>query len=114
MVYSTRRLFVCLSVCHFVLLFFSPFSIAITSLGGGPGVSLTLCCFVVYSTRRLFVCLSVCHFVLVFFSPFSIAITSLGGERELILVLFVRLFGFCLFRFVGFLFLLGSGKGCGL
>ena len=36
------------------------------------------------------------------------------GKRELILVLFVRLFGFCLFRFVGFLFLLGPGKGCGL
>ena len=53
-----------------------------------------------------------CHFVLVFFSPFSIAITSLGEERELILVLFVRLFGLCLFGFVGFLFLLGSGKGC--
>ena len=30
------------------------------------------------------------------------------GKRALILVLFVRL---CLFRFVGFLFLLGSGKG---
>ena len=36
------------------------------------------------------------------------------GKRELILVLLVRLFGLCLFRFVGFLFLLGSGKGCGL
>ena len=36
------------------------------------------------------------------------------GKRELILVLFVRLFGLCLFRFVGFLFFLGSGKGCGL
>ena len=36
------------------------------------------------------------------------------GKRELILVLFVRLFGLCLFRFLGFLFLLGSGKGCGL
>ena len=36
------------------------------------------------------------------------------GKRELILVLFVRLFGLCLFRFFGFLFLLGSGKGCGL
>ena len=46
-----------------------------------PGVSLTLCCFVVYSTRRLVLCLSVCHFVLVFFSPFSIALTSLGEER---------------------------------
>ena len=36
------------------------------------------------------------------------------GKRELILVLFVRLFSLCLFRYVGFLFLLGSGKGCGL
>ena len=36
------------------------------------------------------------------------------GKRELILVLFVRLFGLCLFRFVGFLFLLASRKGCGL
>ena len=36
------------------------------------------------------------------------------GKRELILELFVRLFGLCLFRIVGFLFLLGSGKGCGL
>ena len=36
------------------------------------------------------------------------------GRRELIVVLFVRLFGLCLFRFVGFLFLLGSWKGCGL
>ena len=35
-------------------------------------------------------------------------------ELKLILVLFVRLFGLCLFRFVGFLFLLGSGKGWGL
>ena len=36
------------------------------------------------------------------------------GKRELILVLFVRLFGLCFFRFVCFLFLLGSGKGCSL
>ena len=36
------------------------------------------------------------------------------GKRELILELFVRLFGLCFFRFVGFLFLFGSGKGCGL
>ena len=32
-VYSTRRFVVCLSVCHFVLVFFSLFSVAITSLG---------------------------------------------------------------------------------
>ena len=33
MVYYTRRFVVCLSVWHFVLVFFSPFSIAITLLG---------------------------------------------------------------------------------
>ena len=32
------------------------------------------------------------------------------GKRELILVLFVRLFGLCLFRFVGSLFLLESWR----
>ena len=36
------------------------------------------------------------------------------GKRELILVVFVRLFDLCSFGFVGFLFLLVSGKGCGL
>ena len=36
------------------------------------------------------------------------------GKRELILVLFVRLFDLCLFRILGFLFLLVSGKGCGM
>ena len=50
---------------------------------------------------------------LCFFCPFSIANTSLGEER-VILVLFVRLFDLCLFGFIGFLFLLVSGKGCGL
>ena len=33
MVYSTGRFVLCLTLCHFVLVFFSPFSIAITSLG---------------------------------------------------------------------------------
>ena len=32
-VYSTRRFVLCLTLCHFVLVFFSPFNIAITSLG---------------------------------------------------------------------------------
>ena len=36
------------------------------------------------------------------------------GKREIILVLFVRLFDLCLFGFVGFLFLLVSGNGAGL
>ena len=54
-----------------------------------------------------------CHFVLVFFSPFSIAITTLGEERAN-LSAFRMLIDLCLFGFVGFLFLLMSGKGCGL
>ena len=33
MVYSTRRFVLCLTFCYFVLVFFSPFSIAITSFG---------------------------------------------------------------------------------
>ena len=69
--------------------------------------------FVVYSTRRFVVCLSVCHFVLVLSVLLVLRLPRLG-KRELILVLFVRLFGLCLFGFVGFRFLLGSGKGCGL
>ena len=36
------------------------------------------------------------------------------GKRELILALFVRLFDLRLFGFACFLFLLVSGKGCGL
>ena len=47
----------------------------------GPGVSLTLCCFVVYSTRRFVLCLTLYYFILVFFSPFNIAITALWEER---------------------------------
>ena len=38
--------------------------------GGGPGVSLTLCCFVVYSTRRFVVCLCVCYFFSCVFQSF--------------------------------------------
>ena len=32
MVYSTRRFVLCLNLCYFILVFFSPYSIAITSL----------------------------------------------------------------------------------
>ena len=35
MVSSTRRIILCLTLCYFVLVFFSPFSIAITRLGKG-------------------------------------------------------------------------------
>ena len=84
---------------------------------GGPGVSPILCCFVVYSTRRFVVCLSMLSFCSCVFQSFSdLLVLRLPrlGKRGLILVLFIRLFDLCLFGFVGFLFLLGSGKGCGL
>ena len=78
-------------------------------------VLVLLCCFVVYSTRRFVLCLTLCYFVLVFF--FSVLLVlplPRLGKRKLILMLFVLLFDLCLFGFVGFLFLLVSGKGCGL
>ena len=40
-VYSARRFVVCLTLCHFVLVFFSPFSNAITSLGGRERANLS-------------------------------------------------------------------------
>ena len=50
----------------------------------------------------------------VFFSDLLALHTSLGEERELIFVLFVRLFDLPLFGFVCFLSLLVSGKCCSL
>ena len=58
-------------------------------------------------------CLTFCCFFLVFFSSFSIAITSIG-EKRANLSTFRSLFDLRLFGFVCFLFLLVSGKGCGL
>ena len=55
-----------------------------------------------------------CVILFLCFSVLLLLRLPLLGKRELILVLFVRLFDLCLFGFVGFLFLLGSGKGCGL
>ena len=56
----------------------------------------------------------VLHCVILFlcFSVFLALRLPRLGKRELILVLFVRSFDLCLFGFVGFLFLLVSGKGC--
>ena len=69
--------------------------------------------FLVYSARRFVVCLTLCHFVLVFSVLLALRLLRLG-KRELILVLFVCFIGLCLFGFVDFLFLLMSGRGCGL
>ena len=51
---------------------------------------------------------------LCFFSVLLVMRLPRLGKRELILVLFVRLFDLCLFGFVGFFFLFVSGEGCGL
>ena len=58
MVYSTRRFVVCLSLCHFVLVFFSPFNIAITSLGEERANLSAFCTFV------RFVLVWICQFTL--------------------------------------------------
>ena len=55
-----------------------------------------------------------CAILFLFFSVLLVLRLPRLGKRELILVLFVRLISLCLFGFVGFLFLLGSGKSCGL
>ena len=63
--------------------------------------------------RQFVLCLALCYFGLVFFSPLALRLPCMG-KRELVLVLFVCLFDLRLFGFVRFLFLLVSGKGCGL
>ena len=55
-----------------------------------------------------------CVILFLYFSVLLALRLPLLGKRELILVLFVLLFDLCLFGFVGFLFLLVSGKGCSL
>ena len=67
---------------------------------------------VVYSTRRFVLCLTLCILFLCFSVILALQFPRLEN-RELILVLFVRLFDLCLFGFVGYLFLLVSGKGWG-
>ena len=73
MVYSTRRFVVCLSVCHFVLVFFSPFSIAITSLGEERANLSAFCTFV--------------RFVLVWICRFSLPLGVWEGLRFVIVAL---------------------------
>ena len=59
-------------------------------------------------------CLVLCYFVLCVFSVLLALQLIRLGKKELILVFFGRLFDLRLFGFVCFLFLLVSGKGCGL
>ena len=101
MVYSTRRFVLCLALCYFVLVLFSPFSIAITSLGEERAASLgAFCTFV----RFALVCL------------FSLSLGVWEGLRFVIVALsglFSYLFfpffsSFFFFFFFLFFFLVGS------
>ena len=92
-VYSTRRFVLCLTLCHFILVFFSPFSIAITSLGEERAN---------LSAFRTFV-----RFVLVWFHRFPLPLGVWKGLRFVIVALpglFSYLF-FFFFFFVCSLFL---------
>ena len=73
MVYSTRRFVECCSVCHFVLVFFSPFSIAITSLGEERANLSAFCTFV--------------RFVLVWICRFPLPLGVWEGLRFLLVAL---------------------------
>ena len=112
--------------------------VSVLGVASGPRVKLASCKNalnppVVYSTDRskavvpvlvlLFValwfilrvdllCVFPCVILFLCFSVLLVLRLPRLGKRELILVLFARLFDLCLFGFVSFLFLLGSGKGC--
>ena len=73
MVYSTRRFVLCLTLCHFVLVFFSPFSIAITLLGEERAN---------LSAFRKFV-----RFVLVWICRFPLSLSVWEGMRFVIVAL---------------------------
>ena len=55
-----------------------------------------------------------CVILFLFFPDLLVLRLPRLGKKEVILVLFVRLFDLCLFGFVGFLFLLVFGNGYGL
>ena len=91
MVYSTRQFVLCLTLCHFVLVFFSPFSIAITSLGE-EGANL--------SAFHTFV-----RFVLVWICLFSLPLGVWEGLRFVIVAL-PGLFSYLFFYLVSEFFAL--------
>ena len=77
MVYSTRQIILSLALCYFVLVFFSPLSIAITSLGEERAILSVFCTFI--------------RFVLVWLCRFSLLLGVWEGLR-LVIGLFSYLF----------------------
>ena len=105
MVYSTRRFVLYLTLCHFVLVFFSLFSIAITSLGEERAK---------FSVFRTFV-----RFVLVWICRFSFPLGVWEGLRFVIVALpglfltFFRVWHlFCHYLFLIFPSFGASGRLC--
>ena len=100
MVYSTRRFVLCLPLCCFVLVFFSPISIAITLLGEERAN---------LSAFRTFV-----RFALVWVCLFLLPLGVCKGLRFVIVVL-PRPFSFLFFPCVAFglsLFFISPVRGC--
>ena len=83
MVYPTRRFVLCLTLCYFVLVFFSPFTIAITSLGEERANLSAFCAFV--------------RFVLVWFCLFPLPLGVWEGLR-FVIVAFPGLFSYLFFN----------------
>ena len=73
MVYSTRLFVLCLTLSYFILVFFSPFSIAVTSLGEERANLNAFCTFV--------------RFTLVWFCLFSLPLGDWEGLRFVIVAL---------------------------
>ena len=82
-VYSTRRFVLCLTLCYFVLVFFSPFSIAIASLGE-ERANLSA-----FRTFVQFMLIWFCRFVLRFYGP----VNPKGSCRARSVYLTTRLLG---------------------
>ena len=85
--YFTRRFVLCLSLCYFVLVFFSPFSIAITSLGEERAN---------LSAFRTFV-----RFALVWFCLFPLPLVVWEGQRFVIVAL-PGLFSYLFFLLISY------------
>ena len=83
MIYSTRRFVLYLTLCYFVLVFFSPFSIAITLLGEERA---NLCAF------RTFV-----RFALAWFCLFPLPL-GVWGRLQFVIVALRGLFSFLFFE----------------
>ena len=91
MVYSTRRFVLCLALCYYVLVFVSPYTIAITSLGEGRAN---------HSVFHTFV-----WFAFVWFCEFPLPLCVWEGLRFVI----VALPGPFLLPFVFWCFFFGGG-----